>query len=130
MKFREGYDDRKCFDGYEYVKGYRKANGEYVKSFCRKKHYKDDVKKDKLKEIKRETIPKITDEVLDGKTVYIKTLNGIYSADIGGEDNTLRFHFVKSLKPDDKYYYIPIRGDFPSLAREISDDWWYKRDKR
>ena len=123
---REEYNDGKCPEGYEYVKGYKKRYGkEYVKGFCRKKHYKESV----IKKEKSLSIPKITNELLDGKTVYIKTREGIYEGKVGGPDNTIRFHAVRSLKPDDKYYYIPNNEDFISLASEIVDNWWGKTDK-
>ena len=99
-----------CPYGYEYVKGYRKKNGEYVKSFCRKKIKEDDTERGK-----QEAINKIKQRLKNNKSVYVRTLNGEYK--LGMHDKLINVEDASNIRSHN-YVYVPV-GSVAWLIHDI-----------
>ena len=105
-----------CPYGYEFVKAYRKSNGEYVRSFCRKKIKEDDTERGR-----EEAINKIKQKLKNKKSVYVRTLNGEYK--LGMHDELINVEDTSNIRSHN-YVYVPV-GSLDILMNKI-----LKRDER
>lgn len=100
----------KCPYGYEFVKAYKKSNGEYVRSFCRKKNKEDDTERGK-----QESIHKIQEKLKNNKIVYVKTVNGRYKLKMNNDK--INVEDIGDLKSHN-YSYVPV-GSLNILMHNI-----------
>ena len=105
-----------CPYGYEFVKAYRKSNGEYVRSFCRKKIKEDDTERGR-----EEAINKIKQKLKNKKSAYVRTLNGEYK--LGMHDELINVEDTSNIRSHN-YVYVPV-GSLDILMNKI-----LKRDER
>lgn len=99
-----------CPYGYELVKAYKKKNGEYVRSFCRKK-----INEDYTEKGKEESIHKIQHKLKNNKTVYVKTLNGRYGLKMNGDK--IKVEGESNIEAHN-YVYVPV-GSLDILIHKI-----------
>ena len=99
-----------CPHGYEFVKSYRKSNGEYVRSFCRKKIKEDDTERGR-----EEAINKIKQKLKNKKSVYVRTLNGEYK--LGMHNELINVKDTSNIRSHN-YVYVPV-GSLNILMNKI-----------